>query len=651
MSGLETAQESYSFSLDPVTFEVLKNAFRTIVDEMAEQIFRTCHSFVIYNRDFSSALCDAEGFTIAQGSYDPAAQGGTLQPTAQAIIAAFEGDINPGDIFMTNDPYVGGTHFSDVRLLDPIFHEGELIAFAQSSGHWADVGGVVPGSFDPTAREHFGEGLRIPPVRLWDGGRRLDDMINMIVSNMRVPAEALGDLSAQVEATRVAEREILRLVQKYGRDTVVTAFHEVQDYTEWIFRRRLAALPDGTWYSEDFIDKDPGAAEGLVPLRVRMEIAGDDVLYDFEGSHHVVASITNAAFGGSLAGVVATTKVFFPDLALNAGFYRPILVNLPEGTIVNATWPTAVTGFIIVYEKIMNALIEIWSRLVPERAMAATFDLEYLLVGGYDLRQADWPFFMWYDWMAGGWGGRNGRDGANALSPIFSVGLSCQSIEGQERLCPVVTTQHELIADSGGPGRFRGGLGVAKGGVLTDAESTIVSYLSDRERSVAWGIQGGLPSLPVGLTIDRADGSREYLGVTFAKVPLYPGDTLSRPSGGGGGYDDPLERDPAAVLEDVLDGYVTVRRAARDYGVVIRELDADVLEYELAEDETAQVRARIRAQRHGWLEEDPEDIAARFRSGELDGLDLVRRYGVILDWGTGALLPETTATYRSLLWL
>jgi N-methylhydantoinase B len=448
--------ERGTYTLDPVTFEVLKNAFMTTVDLMAEQILRTCHSFVIYARDFSSALCDRNGDTVMQGSQDIAVHVGTLHYKAKAVIATFGDDIHEGDVFAINDPYLGGTHFNDVSIIRPVFHGGEIIAFAQSNGHWADMGGSVPGSFDVNAKDHFGEGLRIPPVRLWDRGRYLVDVARCLLSNTRAPADTEGDLHAQAEATRVGEREILRLVEKYGRDTVLTAFDEVQNYVERLTRRRVAELPDGVWEAEDHIDYDPDREEGLVPIKVKLTIDGDQLHYDLSGSHPAVGTFLNSGFGASTSGVVAGTKTFFPDVPLNSGFYRAVDVDLgPVGSVVNAPWPVAVTGFCSgPYEKIMNATFEIWSQIVPERAIACSFNLEYLLVGGRDARVADRPFFMWYDWMVGGWGGRNGKDGSNCTAPLFGVGLAVQPLEGQERLSPVVTTGHEIVTDSGGPGRY-----------------------------------------------------------------------------------------------------------------------------------------------------------------------------------------------------
>lgn len=645
------ATEERGQRLDPVTFEVLKNAFATSVDLMAEQILRTCHSFVIYARDFSSALCDRDGNTIMQGSQDIAVHVGTLHFKAKAVIEAFGDDVHEGDVFMINDPYLGGTHFNDVSIIRPVFHEGEILAFAQSNGHWADMGGTVPGSFDVNAREHFGEGVRIPPTRIYDAGRYLADVARMVLSNTRAPESTEGDLHAQAEATRVCEREILRLVEKYGRDTVVAAFSEVQDYVERLTRKRIEQLPDGTWSTEDHIDFDPNEGEGLVPIHVKLTIEGDQLKYDLTGSHPAVGTFLNSGFGASMSGVMAGTKTFFPDIPLNSGFYRAVKVDLgPEGTVVNASWPVAVTGFCSgPYEKIMNAIFELWSQIMPERAMAAAFNLEYLLVGGHDGRTEDEQYFMWYDWMVGGWGARNGRDGANCSAPVFGVGLAVQPLEGQERLTPVVTTGHSIVPDSAGPGRYRGGCGVEKGGELTAARGAVMSYCCDRARSITWGLDGGLPSIPHGVWLNRGTENERFLGAVFSNVPVSSGDVFTRPSAGGGGLGDPLERDPEAVCDDVVDGYLTLDRARKDYGVVLRVLDADLDEYAVDLAATHAERDHIRGSRKGWLEEDPESVAARYRAGELDVLDLVRRYGVIVDWGDGTLLPKTTEKFREML--
>lgn len=634
--------------LDPVTFEVLKNAFVTSVDLMSEQILRTCYSFVIYSRDFSSALCDANGNTVMQGSGDIAVHVGTLHFQCKAVIDEFKEDIHPGDVFAINDPYRGGTHFNDVSFIRPIFAEGEIIAFAQNKGHWADIGGNVPGSFDVNAKEHFGEGLRITPVRIWSKGVFLHDVAQLLVSNTRAPRQAMGDLHAQSEATAVCEREVLRLVEKYSKTTVVAAMQETQDYVERIVLRRLESLPQGVWETTDYIDFDPGKGEGLVPIKIKLTLDGKGIHYDLTGSAPAVETFLNSGYGTTHSAIYAGTKTFFPDVPLNSGFYAAVDAEIgPEGTVVNAGWPYAVTGFCSgPYEKLMNGIFELWSQIMPERAMACAFNLEYLLVGGRDGRTDDNPYFMWYDWMAGGWGGRASKDGSSATAPVFGPGLAVQPIEGQERLSPVLTTVHQIGTDSGGPGRFRGGLGIEKGGTLVDATNTVVSYCCDRARSITWGIEGGLPSIPHGVWMNKGTHQEKFLGSNFSAVPLHSGDSFTRPSAGGGGYGDPLDRPFDEVLEDVIDEYVSIGRAAKDYGVIIREIDRELDQYEVDEAASIQLRQQIRADRPAWLTADPAVVAEKYRAGEVDMLDVIRRHGVILDWGTGELFPETTSEFR-----
>ncbi|MBA8908902.1 hydantoinase B/oxoprolinase family protein [Aminobacter sp. NyZ550] len=639
-------------TLDPVTFEVLKNAYVNIVDQMAEQILRTCYSFVIYSRDFSSALCDPTGDTIMQGSGDIAAHVGTLHLTAKAVIKKFGHDVHPGDVFVINDVYQGGTHFNDTRLFAPMFYKGELLGFAQANGHWADVGGAVPGSFNVNALDHMAEGLRITPVRVYSKGVYLSDVAELIAHNTRAPSDIIGDLQAQAEACRLAEREIQRLCDKYGVETIKKSFNEVQDYVEDMTRQRISELPDGTWETIDYIDVDPDEGEGLVPIKVKMTIDGDRVHYDLTGSHpKTVGSFLNCCYGGAFAAVVAGTKMQSPDIPMNSGFYRVVTVDAgPLGSVVNAEWPTPVAGFASgPFEKIMNAVFELWAEVLPERAMACTFNLDYLLIGGRDTRHEGKPYFMWYDWMVGGWGARNGRDGWAATGPVFGVQLGTQPFEGQERLSPVLTTCHELMVDSGGPGEFRGGLGVQKGGTLYACERTVVSYCCDRERSITWGLWGGLPSIPHGVWVNPGQDKERYLGSLFSGVPLQQGDTVQRPSAGGGGLGDPLKRDIQSVLSDVVEGYVSVERAKKDYGVVVHVVDLDLDQYRIDENATLAERARIASHRKDWLNEDAEKIAALYRDKKLNMLDLIRQYGVIVDWGSGELLAKTTAEFREML--
>ncbi|KYH24021.1 hydantoinase B/oxoprolinase [Halalkalicoccus paucihalophilus] len=643
-------QPQSEIDLDPVTFEVLRSSFTNLVDRMAEQIQRTCYSFVIYNRDFSNCLNDADGNTVMQGSQDIAVHVGTLHYTCKETLEYFERNINPGDVYIVNDPYLGGTHINDVRIMRPVFYDEELIAVTQSNGHWADVGGPAPGSFNIDAASHFAEGMRIPPVKLWDAGDFREDVANLLTVNMRLSEDRLGDMRAQTEATRIAEERLLELIEKYGVETVKNAFSESKNYVERIMRERISDLPDGTWRTQDYIDADPNKEEGFVTVDVEMTIDGDEVHYDLSGSDEYVGNFLNSTYGTSFSAVIAGTKMFFPDVPLNSGMYRVINATLPEGTVVNAPEPVAVTGSVAgAYEKVMNAIFDLWSEVLPERAMAGAFNLEYLLAGGTDRRPGrDSEEFMWYDWMAGGWGGRDGKDGANATSPVFGAGLAVQSLEGQERDTPLITSEHTIVTDSAGPGQFRGGCGVRKGGQLLQCENSVISYCSDRNRSVTWGSEGGLPGIPHGVTLET-DGESNEMGTVFSNIPISEADRFVRPSSGGGGFGDPLDRDPEAVLEDVIDEYVSIDRAKKDYGVIIQEIDAERCEYRLDRSATQEHREYIRQHREEWLQDDPEEIAERYRTGELNQLDLIRRYGVIVEWDTGELLENTTEQFRSML--
>ncbi len=636
--------------LNPVTFEVLRNAFVTIVDQMAEQVRRTCYSFVVYNRDFSNSLLDAGGNTLAQGKQDLSAHVGTLHYKCKAVIKEFEGNIEPGDVFLINDPYAGGTHFSDNSILLPIFYDDELIAWSQANGHWADMGGSVPGSFDVSAADMFKEGLRVTPVKIWRGGEYCSDVAKLIANNTRDPNAILGDMEAQTQAARIAERELLRLCKKYSVVTVKRAFQEVQDYVERAVRYKLRELPNGSWMTTDYLDRDPSEPEGLIPIKIKLTIDDDRAIFDLTGSHPTIKTIYNSAYGATFSGVISGMKTFFPEVPLNAGVYRTLSIVVPEDTIVSARWPVAVSGFVMPFEKIMNATFALFSQIMPEKALACAFNIEYLQTGGYDVSNKNRPFFMYYDWLAGGWGGRNGRDGLSVTASPFGVGLMVQPVEGQDRLYPVRTDRFEISTDSAGPGQWRGGLGLEKSGTFTDVDQCVLSYLCDRERAVVWGIEGGLPAKPHGLWLHRnGNNEEEFLGAAFSDVPVSNGESFRRGTSGGGGYGDPLKRDPIAVMEDVEDDYVSLERAKRDYGVVLDLIDKDRAIYEINEEATKKERRLISKKRKSWLDEDPAKIAKKYRRKKLDMYDLVRRYGVICDWGTGELFENTTAEFRKLL--
>ena len=464
-----------SYTLDPVTFEVLKNAFSTTVDQMAEQILRTCYSFVIYARDFSSALCDRDGNTIMQGSQDIAVHVGTLHFTCKAVIEAFADDINPGDVFAVNDPYVGGTHFNDVRIVRPIFYEGEIIAYAQSNGHWADVGGSVPGSFDVNAKEHFAEG---------DPSAARSNLGSWPLSRRRRTADRLQHPRA---GRRRGRSTRAGFCHSRGRAGDPAASRQVRDRVDpdrvpggaglrraphppagrRATRRRLG---DGGLHRLRPVDRrGPHPGQGQDNNRGRPALVRPDGL-------STPPSAASSCGVVRLLCVIAGTKTFFPDVPLNSGFYRAVEVDLgPVGSVVNAPWPIAVTGFCAgPYEKIMNSIFELWSELQPERALACSFNLEYLLVGGRvtpAMRAA--PICMWYDLRVGGWGGRNGKDGSNATAPIFGVGACRPAAGGAENGCAPSSrpVTRSVPTPAGRDGCRAAAASGRKGAILREAEA------------------------------------------------------------------------------------------------------------------------------------------------------------------------------------
>lgn len=636
--------------LDPVTFEVLKNAFVNLVDQMGEVVVKTCYSFVMYARDFSSCITDKNGDTVAQGTQDIAAHVGTLHFTVRACLEDIgRENIYPGDVMLFNDPFRGGTHFPDVRVVRPVFYRDELIAFVTVNGHWSDVGGSVPGSFDIEASEFYSEGVRIPVTKIVERGKIREDLVREIVSNMRISFERLGDLRSQLEASRVGAEQLVALCDRYGKDTISAAFAQSQDYVEKMMRDELARLPKGVYEADDFIDFDPGSGkEGLVRVHLALKITDDEIIYDLTGSDPQVDCFLNGTYSSTYSAILTATKIAFPHIPFNSGLFRVVKLVAPEGTVVNAREPAAVAGFASgSFEKVTNNGLACWSQIMPERGMGYCYNLEYILLGSTDRRPGfqNRPF-IYYDWLSGGWGGRYGKDGPSPLSPIFGVGLINLAAEANERTKPMVIKRKEIVTDSAGPGKWRGGVGVLSEAVAASiGPKAVLSYCCDRERSVVRGIFGGMPGMPQGVYVNRS-GETEYLGVCFSNEKIRDGDAFWRCSSGGGGYGDSLGRDPRAVLEDVIDEYVSVERAKKDYGVVIKVIDQEAAEYKIDEDATAREREFIRANRMAWLEEDPEKVRTMAAEGQINELDAIRRYGVILDRRTSEVLRETTRVFR-----
>ncbi len=602
------SQESGTAAVDPVTFSILSSAFVSLVDEMVGALQDACLSFVIYVGDVSGGLLNDRGELVAQGTRDVAVHVGALQPSTRAVLEDFadvEGGIEEADIYAFNEPYRGGTHLPDMTFISPIFWEGDLIAFTATKGHWSDVGGATPGSMNALAADIHAEGLVIPPLKIVSRGVVRHDVRNLIMANTRIPLNATGDLIAHIEAARVGERRLGSLIAKYGLETVLASMEQTLDHSERELIAEILQCPEGTWMTEDFIDYDPQAPEeGPVRVSLKMTIQHDPprVIYDMRGSGAPVQSGMNGTRGSTTGALVAGTKYIFPKPPMNAGWLRIIRTVFPETSVVNAVRPYAVCGEVSgAYEKTTACVQRLWAAVLPRRSFAGNFNLEYVVAGGIDDRPGRHSnYFVYYHWHTGGWGGKYGADGRDCGGAIFGLGILNQSSEVIERMWPVTFDRLAPVTDSMGAGRWRGGAGLESVLRVENSGGVRLSYIADRGEDGPGGprgLFGGRDGIPIRVVKNLGAEDEKVLPIYFADEFIGQHGTFYHVSSGGGGYGDPLERDPDGVLEDVLDRYISLESAGRDYGVVINVRDADLLDYRIDIEATRALRAELRATR------------------------------------------------------
>ena len=591
--------------LDPVTFSILSSAFVALVDEMVSTVQRSCLSFSIYVGDFSGSLMDADGDLVAEGTRDISVHVGALQPSTKAILEDFpEDEMKPGDVFMFNDPYRGGTHLPDMSFIRPIFWDGRRIGFTCQKGHWLDVGGSIPGSMDALATEIYQEGQDIVPAKIVEEGVPRHDVVNNLLSNIRVPVESAGDMWAQIEATKTGERRLFEMIGKYGLDLVLAAMQGTMDHTERQVIAEVLMCPEGTWEAEDFIDGDPNAPEkGPIRVHAKLTITHNPpkLIYDVRGSGPPTNSGMNSIRSSSFGAIVGGTKHIFPWILLNAGWLRVVEGIYPKESVLNVSRPYAVCGEVAgTYEKLVNSVFAIWAHIKPEKSWAASFNCAYFLSGGHDDRPGLERYFIHYHWVTGGYGGMHGRDGRSGATPIFGAGLQNQSIEQKERQWPVTLQLMERKTNSMGAGKWRGGCGFDTSIRFDNSGGVTLSYVSDRGKNGPGGppgLFGGKRGIYQGAILNPGRPDERWLDVIFKGVIAEQGDVVNHYTQGGGGYGDPLERDPDAVLEDILDEFVSLEKAREDYGVVINAVDPEVLGYEVDQSATDKLRQTMRGAR------------------------------------------------------
>jgi N-methylhydantoinase B len=550
-------------SYSSIELELLKNTLESIVDEMALTVVRTAYSTTLKNAmDFSTGLCDAEGNLVAQGLCIPMHLG-SLPDGMAAVLNRFKGQIEDGDLFLLNDPYEGGTHLPDIYLYKPIFIDGDLLGFTAAIAHHTDIGGRVAGGNACDSTEIYQEGLRIPPLKLYEAGRPVQALFDLIERNVRVPRNALGDLRAQLAACHIGEREIRKLAARHGTERLRSGFTQLLDYAERLTRAEIAAFPDGVYHFTDVIDDD-GIDPGPIPIAVAITVAGETLTVDFEGTSPQVRGAINCSLSSAKSVVYACLRCLMrPDVPTNSGLFRAISVHAPSGSLLNPLLPAPVAARGLTGIRTASTVLGALAQIAPDRVPACEGGGDSGIgISGY---RADRTPFNFLEFLLGCWGGRPDRNGIDGCASIVA-NTANNPVEVVELEHPVQILRYGFLPDTGGPGRHRGGLAMIREYRFTEEEG-ILQIRSDRHRFQPYGLAGGKPGAS-SRNILNPDGEARLLP-SKTLMTLRRGDVLRHTLAGAGGHGDPFTRDPEQVLDDALNEKVTLAAAERDYGVAI----------------------------------------------------------------------------------
>jgi N-methylhydantoinase B len=560
-------------AVDPLTLAVIQAGLQQVCNEMDIAFTRSAFSPVIAEADDrSSGIYDrGTGALISQGEFGLPVFVGTMQySTAELTRLIGEGRVappEPGDIYIVNDPYLGGTHLMDVRFALPFYHEGELFCWLQNTGHWPDIGGAVPGGFSAHATEVEQEGLRLPPVKLFKRGEMDREIYSIITSNIRIADQRIGDIRAQAAALKVGEQRLSGLLGRYGVGTVKGAIADISRRASALMRSHIAGIPDGVYRSEAFVDSDGVVNE---PLRIALAVtnSGGELHFDFAGSSPPCRGPMNSVVATTYSAVYLAVRHIFPDIPLNAGAFEPLTIERPEGTFLDARYPRPVSGCAAeVSQRIAEAVFLALVQAIPDKVTAAPAGSSgNFALGGVD--PARGMGYVMYQISGGGYGGNFLHDGlTNGCS---TIGISKTApVEVMEQYYPVLFRRFALREGSGGAGRHRGGFGVHYEVELRRGEAR-ASFVMDHGRFGPPGVQGGMDGAPNVVRVHR-DGAvmiPEHLSKD-QDIPLRAGDRVEVLTPGGGGYGDPFERAPELIRRDVARGYYS-REAVRDlFGVAV----------------------------------------------------------------------------------
>ena len=557
---------------DPATFEIVKNSLYKIAEEMRVVLAKTAYSPLLKSAgDYSCGVFDARGEMVAQGP-DLPIHLGSMPDAVRAVVAHFASDVHGGDVFVHNDPYFGGSHLPDVNVVRPAFHDGDLLGYTCLRAHWPDIGSATPGSYGAVT-QIFGEGLRIPPSRLISRGVLNVDLENLIFANVRTPDERKGDLGAQLAATLRATERLDALAQRYGSVEVIGYMAQVIDYSERLMRAALMDLPDGEGSFEDFCDgdgiaDDASGADARFRIKLSVRKTADRLIVDFAGTDPQVKGPMNAPLSVTASGVYCGLKTAVDPNNLippNSGCWRTIEIRAPKGSVVNAEFPAPVVYANHemshrVADMVMGALVN----FLPEQVMACSQGTSAILtLGGVDPRNG--RHYVSYETIKGGFGARPNKDGINCIASGISNTMNTP-VEVLEMAFPVRVECYAVNPDSGGAGRYRGGCGAKRIWRMLEGADAIGALCMERMTSPPFGLRGGSAGAAAVVTLTTPDGMTRSLPSKGA-FAAPAGSTIDMLTPGSGGFGPASERDPAAIGDDLLDGYVSASAATRDYGV------------------------------------------------------------------------------------
>jgi len=566
---------------DPITFAVVKNAMDAIVDEVAYTVIRTARSEIVKDvMDYSAAICDAKGEMVAQAK-TIAQHLGAIPEAMGAVQAKWKGRLSPGDAVIMNDPYCGGMHLPDVFMFYPVFAGAEILAWTVVICHHTDMGGRVPGSNAADSTEIFQEGLRIPPLKLFHAGVMDETLEAMIGLNVRVPALVLGDMRAQYAACQVGARELGRLVARYGADGLRGYLAALLDYAERMTRAEITTWPKGTYRFTDHIDSD-GLSDDPVPLSVAITVRENGtLLVDWAGTSRQVRAAINSTLSFTKSNAFLSVRcALLGDIPNNAGVFRCIEVTAPAGSVLNPVSPAPVAARALTGYRVMDTMFGALAQIVPHIMPAAGEGGNTVVcLGG---RHPDNRPFIIVDMISGCWGGRPDKDGIEAITNP-SQNLSNTPVEVLERQHPVRIEEYALVPDSGGAGRFRGGLGLSRSYRLLAAEA-VLQLRADRLRFAPYGLDGGATGGTSANWLGEGDEKHSIPGKVT--MTMRQGELLAHHQAGGGGHGDPFTRDPQSVARDVWNEKVTAAAARTQYGVAV-----DAASGRVDAAETARLRA------------------------------------------------------------